>query len=257
MRLSSCHQASIEYIQVEIHPEGELDSTILSIESVPYFAPGVVGCQDIVVRRCVFIDPAHRSAAAIGVYSYDWGCPATDIQLQANKFSGCRRQTSIQGPFRGVAIVDSVSESGGGQIRVAPSPLQDQAPTSTIGPEADSAYDGFLIRNAVIRDDSPRGGAAVEIALNRQTTATVGSFEIIDSRFESVRENPGAAIGAQLRSTNPALTSFRIADTTIEGYAIGLYPRDGGRVVSEGVEFRRVPKPVLDDGSNSVRSIVR
>jgi hypothetical protein len=111
MRLSSAYGAKISNNEIYMAAVCEVDSNILSVESgASIISPNNVECKNINIYANHFDDPQRRAAVTVGIFSYDWGAYARNINVSDNTFFNAKRTVTVLGPFSGVTIANNLHQ---------------------------------------------------------------------------------------------------------------------------------------------------
>lgn len=254
MRLSATRNAQISGNHVSMSDYAEFDYSILTIESVVNFAPGQVGCQNVTVSRNKFEDLSGRAAFAVGVLSYDWGAPSTDIAIKENIFVGCRRSVLVGGPFQRVSIESNGGTQGPNSIEIGQNGLNAMRVTQLIENECGGKFDELLISRNYIINGSKYDSNAVTINLVKDPVykGSVGLFVISHNYFRRVgRTDPGQAIAVSINAVGLQGRVHIVGNETC-GFTHDWYIRGSREVVVEDNRaFDSAASPYLDDGTNS------
>lgn len=254
MRVNSVYGGRIANNQVYMATNCEVDYTILSVESGATIIGGNnVECKDIVIVNNHFDDPNRRAAIAVGVFSYDWGAYARNINVSNNTFFNVKRSVTVLGPFSGVTIAgnqhNGVAGAPTGTIEVKNlTPM-----TSTVGVEADSFYDGMLILGNTINTLGETGSIVVDIP---STTAFAGTFTISENTLSSQGgTTAGAGISSQIVSSVPSSNKINISKNVVDNFETGFQIRDSGVVKLESNSVRVTINEVIQSGNYSLSRV--
>ena len=223
-RISATKGAFVKNNYIGMNANCEIDYSILTIESTVAFSPGQVGCQDITFEGNTLVDAAGRTGFSIGVLSYDWGAPATDIYIRKNTLTGGKLDVLVSGPFYNVQLDGNSNDTSRSGISVIPG----SGITSVIGVEADSTYARLFIRDNVFFNRT-NGSAAngIAVSLGTATTAYVG-LAVVEGNDVRGTLNGGQGLTIQHFSSTRANSNARVQNNAVQGYNYSYYIRDGG-----------------------------
>jgi hypothetical protein len=249
-RLSAIRNGIVQGNRVHTNELAELDYSTLTIEGVANLR-GQQGVQDMQVIDNVFEDPGQRAAFTVGVLSYNWNYPSTNIKVARNSFTGSRRAVYVAGPFRNVTVESNEMRGHIGSIEVGHNGTNASAMVG--GVEASSAFENLSIRNNVMTDVSGGGSNAVTVNLAKTPpfSGSIGEIVVEGNCFHAASSNAGQAIAVAL-SASTLQGRLNIWANVTRNYNIDWYVR-GTREVQ--VERNRAlstgsTTPYLDDGSN-------
>lgn len=260
MRASAVRKGVIANNKIYMSSICEIDYNILSIESGLEILPGIaIACEDITVSGNSFEDNASRMIIAVGVFSYDWGGYARNTTIENNSFVNCRRIVDVSGPFLNLIISNNVSNAtttttNTGLIALKTKPLV-TAPTTVLGTEANSFYDGLLITGNMLTSVSAATGVLVDFP-SPGPTAFVGSFMITNNAIIDRGTPAGnSAIAIDARSSTPANNKVIISGNTIENIETAFQLRDSGSVKVHGNIIRATVNELIQSGNLSFSRI--
>jgi len=255
MRLSSTRNAQISGNRVVMSASAEFDYSILTVESVITFAPGQVGCQNVEISGNKFEDLLGRSAVAVGILSYDWGAPATNITVKGNIFLGCRRAVAVYGPFVNVQIVYNGGQFGRNSIEIGQNGTNGAQVTSMFAQEAHGRFDGLLIAFNTVLNGTPNDSNAITINLSKtpRYSGTVGSFIVRDNSLRRVgKKDAGQAIAVVINASTQQ-GHVLISGNYTEGFTHDWYIRGTKDViVNDNRAVNAAGSSYLDDGTNGL-----
>lgn len=254
MRLNSVYGAKIANNYVYMAANCEVDYNVLTVESGSTIISGNnVECKDINIYANHFNDANRRTAVTIGVFSYDWGAYARNINISGNTFYNVKRTVTVLGPFSGINITDNMHQGVAGSSTGAIEAANMPGITSVAGVEANSYYDGLSISNNTIASVGQNGSVTIVIP---STTATVGAFSIVNNIFTSeATETNGIAINVEIVSSAPANNKINIFGNTINWYTTGFQIRNSGVVKLESNSVRAVTNELIQSGNYSLSRV--
>lgn len=251
MRLQSVYGGKISNNHVYMSPNCELDYNILSVESGANILPGVnVECKDIAIYANHFEDPQRRAATAVGVFSYDWGAYARNINISDNTFFNFKRSITVLGPFSGVTVTNNLSQGVAGASTGVIEVANLVGITSIAGVEADSFYNALAITGNINATMGDAGGLLIDIP---STTAFAGVFDITHNTLSS-QSGPttGIAINVQIISATPQDNKINIIGNTIDNFTTAFQIRDSGVVKLESNSVRATVNELIQSGNYSL-----
>lgn len=243
IRLNACFGGKISGNRFTVNANAEASGNTLAITGSTLFGQNK-GQRDIEISGNRFEDFSTRAAGTVVIVSYDWGAPSRKISVHDNVFSGCRNIVRVIGPFDRVAIERNSSDSSRGHIVI----VNGSGILSDQGSEANSLYDGLVIRGNKISDDSGEGANAVNISLTAATTAFVGTFIVEDNIFRASIPSPAACVFGLMNSSNRANTRSYFRRNEIRGYATGLFYQNHGEAEASGNRLIGVTTPLTESG---------
>lgn len=251
MRLSSAYGAKISNNQIYMSANCEVDYNILSVESGATIISGNnVECKNINIYANHFEDPQRRTAITVGIFSYDWGAYARNINVSDNTFFNVKRTVTVLGPFSGVTIANNLHQGVSGATTGLISSEVMPGITSTAGVEADSFYDGLSISGNTITSLGDVAGVLIEIP---STTAFAGSFIVSNNTISSASvTTTGTAISIEVDSTAPANNKINVFGNTIDNFTTAFQIRDSGVVKLESNSIRATTNELIQSGNYSL-----
>jgi hypothetical protein len=251
MRLSSAYGARISNNQIYMSTVCEIGSNILSVESgAIIIGPNNVECKNINIYANHFEDPQRRTAVTVGIFSYDWGAYARNINVSDNTFFNTKRTVTLLGPFSGVTIANNLSQSVAGLATGLISAEVMPGITSTAGVEADSFYDGLSILGNTITSIGDVAGVLIEIPT---TTAFAGSFIVSNNQISSATAvTTGTAISIEVNGPVPANNKISVFGNTIDNFTTAFQIRDSGVVKLESNSIRATVNELIQSGNYSI-----
>jgi hypothetical protein len=251
MRLSSAYGAKISNNQIYMATNCEVDYNILSVESGATIIGGNnVECKNINIYANHFEDPQRRTAITVGIFSYDWGAYARNINVSDNTFFNVKRTVTVLGPFSGVTIANNLHQGVAGATTGLISSEVMPGITSTAGVEADSFYDGLSISGNTITSLGDVAGILIEIP---STTAFAGSFIVSNNTISSASvTTTGTAISIEVVSTAPANNKINVFGNTIDNFTTAFQIRDSGVVKLESNSIRATTNELIQSGNYSL-----
>ena len=254
MRLSSTRGGVVRHNRFIKALYGELDYSGVTVESVVAF-PGQLGCQDIEVSWNVFEDPGGRDGYTLGLLSYDWGAPATNIKFIGNSFTKCRRAMLIQGPFFDVIVAKNHARGGSEALLEVGHNGDEAANTTSIqGTEAEAVFDGLRVfKNTLLRTAGERSGIEIDLSLSKEDgfLGEIGDFEICHNKIKSTEAVDASAIAVLFNAGGALKGRLVVEGNTPDGYQYGLDPRSVREVVMRDNRPRNLGTAMLrDDVSN-------
>jgi hypothetical protein len=251
MRLSSAYGAKISNNQIYMSANCEVDYNILSVESGATIISGNnVECKNINIYANHFEDPQRRTAITVGIFSYDWGAYARNINVSDNTFFNVKRTVTVLGPFSGVTIANNLHQGVSGAATGLISSEVMPGITSTAGVEADSFYDGLSISGNTITSLGDVAGVLIEIP---STTAFAGSFIVSNNTISSASViTTGTAISIEIDSTAPAANKINVFGNTIDNFTTAFQIRDSGVVKLESNSIRSTVNELIQSGNYSI-----
>jgi hypothetical protein len=251
MRLSSAYGAKISNNQIYMATNCEVDYNILSVESgATIISPNNVECKNINIYANHFEDPQRRTAITVGIFSYDWGAYARNINVSDNTFFNVKRTVTVLGPFSGVTIANNLHQGVAGATTGLISSEVMPGITSTAGVEADSFYDGLSISGNTITSLGDVAGILIEIP---STTAFAGSFIVSNNTISSASvTTTGTAISIEVVSAAPANNKINVFGNTIDNFTTAFQIRDSGVVKLESNSIRATTNELIQSGNYSL-----
>lgn len=254
MRLQSVYGGKISNNHVYMSPVCETGYNILSVESGANIIPGTnAECKDINIYANHIEDGLRRAELAIGVFSYDWGAYARNINVSDNTFFNVKRAVAVAGPFSGVTITNNLHQGTAGaatgliSIEGAPGGVPI---TSIAGAQANSYYDALVVSHNTIATLGDAAGILINIP---STTALAGSFLVTNNTLSSEGAvTTNTAINIQIVSATPAANKVNVIGNTIDRYTTAFQIRDSGVVKLESNSVRVTTNELIQSGNYSL-----
>lgn len=251
MRISSAYGAKISNNAIYMSAVCEVDYNILSVESGATIISGNnVECKNINIYANHFEDPQRRTAITVGIFSYDWGAYARNINVSDNTFFNVKRSVTVLGPFSGVTIANNLHQgTAGGATGLISSEVM-TGMTSIAGVEANSYYDGLLISGNTIATTGDAAGILIEIP---STTAFAGSFIVSNNTISSeAATTTGTGVNIGVVSATPAANKINVFGNTIDKFTTAFQIRNSGVVKLESNSIRATTNLLIQSGNYSI-----
>lgn len=251
MRLSSAYGAKICNNEIYMANNCETGYNILSVESGSTVGSApVLQAKNINIYANHFEDPQHRTEIAVGVFSYDWGAYARNINVSDNTFFNVKKIVTVLGPFSGVTIANNLYQGTSAVSTGIISSQVNSSMTSTTGAEANSYYDGLLITGNTIITLGESYGILIDIP---STTALAGSFLVTNNTLncESVTST-GVGVAVQIVSSTPQKNKVHVSGNTINNFTTAFQIRDSGAVKLESNSATATTYELIQSGNYSL-----
>ncbi len=255
MRLSALRKGTIANNHVYIASNAELDGNCLTIQSGNEVLPGVgFAATDITISGNTFDDASSRHAVTIGVFSYDWGGYARNINIENNSFFNVRRCVAIRGPYMNVSIINNVSNAPSTDPTHGRSVIDVEklsGMTSVFDTEANSFFEGLVVSGNVFRSSFAGSGFSFSFPAPA-VTAFLGSIVVSNNVFSDAGTAAGGAgIAISARSTVPANNKVIVSGNTIENFVTAFQLQDSGVVKLHDNVVRITTNELIEGGNVS------
>jgi hypothetical protein len=186
----------------------------------------------------------------VGIFSYDWGAYARNINVSDNTFFNTKRTVTVLGPFSGVTIANNLHQGVAGAATGLISSEVMPGITSTAGVEADSFYDGLSILGNTITSLGDVAGILIEIP---STTAFAGSFIVSNNHDKQRGSDYNWELPYLLKlSPAPANNKISVFGNTIDNFTTAFQIRDSGVVKLESNSIRATTNELIQSGNYSI-----
>lgn len=245
MRLSSTRSADISHNVIKMSANCEIEYNCLTVESINLNG-SQDGCQNILLHNNDFTD-TNRQGATIALYAYDWGLPLTNVVVDRNSFTNCRRAVATRGPLDNVAITRNDVRGTVGQIDCQQLPGIDDV----VGIEANAIFDRILIADNCFRTTgSPSVPIYFDILKAPAFTGNVGRVEILGNKCRDNSAHGGQGITCRV-AANVMKGRVYIEDNETDNYNYGIYPIGVREIYwRNNRHLNNGTAPILDPGTN-------
>lgn len=224
-RMSKIRDFEIAGNWIESAATATATDELISIQSSYVAGHLVQGCQRGKVHHNWLIEDYDDTRKGVGIYSYDYGTPATDIEVTDNNIIGCGVSVSILGAGKRLKVNRNIISGGpGGGIILMSADGPAGALTTVLGTQAASEVTNIDMRDNVW-DTVAKDVQCILVSFNfgggGYYTGTVGTIDVSGTRAKRASFSTASAI--HVYGISGAVKGRVVADgVVIENFTNGI-----------------------------------